>query len=139
MRRSPDSVVDEIAHWHRGWGVTDFALYDDAFLSDGHGHAVPVLEAICRSGLPVRLHTPNALHVRGITEQTARLLLRAGVEAVRLGFETGDFEQRGELDDKVAPEEFERACACLRAAGFGPGASAPICSWGCPASPRRRS
>jgi radical SAM superfamily enzyme YgiQ (UPF0313 family) len=120
MRRTPGSVTAEIAHWHRGWGVTDFALYDDAFLADIDGHAGPVLEAIRDSGLPVRLHTPNALHVRGITEQTARLLIAAGFASVRLGLETGDFESRGHLDHKVAPTEFERACICLRAAGFSP-------------------
>jgi radical SAM superfamily enzyme YgiQ (UPF0313 family) len=120
LRRSPGSVVSEITHWHRSWGVTDFVLYDDAFLSDIHGHAVPVLEAVRDARLPVRLHTPNALHVRGITEQTARLLAHAGFEAVRLGLETADFEGRAELDHKLAPGEFERACGDLRAAGFGP-------------------
>jgi radical SAM superfamily enzyme YgiQ (UPF0313 family) len=119
-RRSPGSVLAEIAHWHRGWGVTDVVLYDDAFLADLDGHAVPVLEAIRRAGLPVRLHTPNALHVRGITEQSARLLFQAGFASVRLGLETTDFDLRAGLDHKVARTEFEAACAKLGAAGFGP-------------------
>jgi radical SAM superfamily enzyme YgiQ (UPF0313 family) len=120
LRRSPGSIVAEIAHWHRGWGVTDFALYDDAFLADVPGHAAPVLEAIHDAGMPIRLHTPNALHVRGITAESARLLFRAGVAAVRLGLETADFQARDRLDCKVGPDEFEGACDCLRAAGFGP-------------------
>ena len=118
LRRSAASVAAEIAHWHRGWGVTDFALYDDAFLSDVHAHAVPVLEAVRRQRLPVRLHTPNALHVRGITAETARLLFEAGVASVRLGLETADPGLRDELDCKIAAGEFEHACACLQAAGY---------------------
>lgn len=120
-RRSPESVAAEITHWYRGWGVTDVALYDDAFLADVDGHALPVLEAIRGLGLPLRLHTPNALHVRGITGPSARLLFRAGVASVRLGLETADVELRAGLDHKVAQAEFETACAGLRAAGFGPG------------------
>lgn len=118
LRRSPSSVVAEIAHWHQGWGVRDFALYDDAFLADPAGHAAPVLAAIRDARLPVRLHTPNALHVRGITPATARLLLEAGATTVRLGVETTDADTRAALDRKLAPGELEQACAYLQEAGF---------------------
>ena len=118
LRRSPDSVVAELAYWHHRWGVADFALYDDAFLADPAGHARPVLEALVRAALPIRLHTPNALHVRGIDPETARLLFAAGFKTLRLGLETTEFEHRGRLDRKVASGEFARAAAALRAAGF---------------------
>jgi radical SAM superfamily enzyme YgiQ (UPF0313 family) len=120
-RRSPASVVAEIAHWHRGRGVSDFVLYDDAFLEDPEGHALPVLEAVVRSGMPVRFHTPNALHLRGVTPETARLLFAAGFTTLRFGLETAEFEHRGDLDRKVAAPEFERAVAALKAAGFASG------------------
>lgn len=118
LRRSPASVVAEIAHWHQGWGVRDFALYDDAFLAGPTDHAAAVLAAIRAARLPVRLHTPNALHVRGVTAATAHLLFDAGVAAVRLGVETTDPNARTALDRKVAPGELEQACAYLREAGF---------------------
>ncbi len=121
LRRSPASVVEELAHWHRGWGLSDFVLYDDAFLADLDGHALPVLEAIARSGLRLRFHTPNALHIRGITPEAARLLFAAGFTMLRLGLETADFEGRPGLDQKLGPSEFEAAVAALKVAGFTAG------------------
>ena len=44
MRRSPESVIEEIMFWHRGHQVRDFVLYDDAFLVDAERHALPLLE-----------------------------------------------------------------------------------------------
>jgi radical SAM superfamily enzyme YgiQ (UPF0313 family) len=117
LRRSPESVVAELTHWHRRWGVSDFVLYDDAFLADPDGHAGPVLEAVVRSGLGVRFHTPNALHIRGITAETAGLLFQAGFTTLRLGLETTEFDNR-DLDCKVTAAEFERAVQRLQRAGF---------------------
>lgn len=121
--RSPASVAAEIAHWHRGFGVSDFVLYDDAFLPRPEGHGAAVLEAIAAAGLPVRLHTPNALHARGITRETARLLRRAGFATVRLGVETTAFARRADLDRKIDAEDFRRAAEALRAAGYRPPAA----------------
>jgi len=118
LRRSPGSIVEELTYWHRRRGVSDFILYDDAFLADPEGHALPVLEAVVQSGLPVRFHTPNALHLRGITPETARLMFTAGFTTLRLGLETAEFDTRGDLDHKVTAAEFERGVRSLRAAGF---------------------
>jgi radical SAM superfamily enzyme YgiQ (UPF0313 family) len=119
--RSPASIVAEVRHWHAGWGVRDFALYDDAFLADGGSHAKPLLEALVREALPIRFHTPNALHIRGIDAETATLLKRAGFGTLRLGLETTEFAERRGLDHKVTEAEFIRAAAALRKAGFEPG------------------
>ena len=119
LRRSPASVVTELVHWHRRLGVSDFVLYDDAFLADPDGHALPILDAIVRSGLGVRFHTPNALHIRGITAEAARLMFKAGFTTLRLGLESTDFENR-DLDHKVTAAEFDRAVRCLKHAGFTP-------------------
>ena len=32
IRRDPIKVVDEIEHWQKNFGVTDFSFYDDALL-----------------------------------------------------------------------------------------------------------
>jgi radical SAM superfamily enzyme YgiQ (UPF0313 family) len=93
-------------------------LYDDAFLVDAKRHAVPILEGICRSGLNIRFHTPNALHIREIDATTARLMYQAGFKTLRLGLETAEFDQRQALDIKVSETEFKRAANCLLATGF---------------------
>lgn len=118
MLRSAESVVDEIRYWHQKYGVMDFILYDDAFLVDAENHAIPILESIIKTNLPLRFHTPNAIHIRGITGQTARLMHRAGFHTLRLGLETVEFEHRQTIDSKVSEEEFTRAVGCLQAAGY---------------------
>jgi radical SAM superfamily enzyme YgiQ (UPF0313 family) len=118
MWRSPDAVVEEIKFWHRFYAVRDFVLYDDAFLVDAARHAIPLLEKIVEADIHLRLHTPNALHIRGINATTARLLFRAGFKTVRLGLETAEFDQRETIDSKVTEDDFRRAARCLKQAGF---------------------
>ncbi len=118
MVRSPESVLEEIKYWHGQYGVEDFIFYDDALLVDAQTHAAPLLERIIRADLKIRFHTPNAVHIRGISRQTAGLMFRAGFKTLRLGLETAAFDTRAELDAKVTAEEFKRAVICLKAAGF---------------------
>ena len=120
-RQSVGRVMAEIEHWHHLWGVRDFAFYDDALLVDPDKHARRLFEAIAATGLNLRLHTPNALHIRCIDAPLARAMRRAGMQTVRLGLETTDFEGRRSLDVKVTAEEFKRAAACLKSAGFSAG------------------
>jgi len=85
---------------------------------DADNHAIPILERIVNASLEVRFHTPNAIHIRGISSQTARLMYRAGFQTLRLGLETVEFEHRQKIDKKVSEEEFTNAIRFLRAAGF---------------------
>ncbi|MDJ0781086.1 MAG: radical SAM protein [Desulfosarcinaceae bacterium] len=116
--RSPQSVLAEIVHWHTANGVRDIALYDDAFLVDAQRHAVPLLRGIVDRGLDLRLHTPNALHIRNITTPLAELMHQSGFHTLRLGLETAAFETRGSLDAKVTANEFTACVGYLRRAGF---------------------
>jgi radical SAM superfamily enzyme YgiQ (UPF0313 family) len=117
-RQSPEAVREEIGYWHKQYGAIDFAFYDDALLVDSEAHAVPILEEIIRSGLKIRFHTPNAVHVRGISNQTANLMFKAGFKTLRLGLETTHFDNRTQMDIKVTENDFGRAVACLKNAGF---------------------
>jgi radical SAM superfamily enzyme YgiQ (UPF0313 family) len=118
LLRSPEAVIEEIGYWQKTYGLSDFVLYDDAFLVDTDQHAIPILEGILRTGIKVRFHTPNAVHIRGIDAQTARLMFEAGFTTLRLGLETAQFDHREEIDKKVREDEFKRAINCLREAGF---------------------
>ncbi|MFH2044368.1 MAG: radical SAM protein [Pseudomonadota bacterium] len=117
MLRNPESVINEIVYWHKRHKITDFALYDDAFLIDAKNHAIPLLEKIINSGINVRFHTPNALHVREISEYTAKLMFKAGFKTVRLGLETTLFDTN-RFDNKVSELEFKQALISLKEAGF---------------------
>jgi radical SAM superfamily enzyme YgiQ (UPF0313 family) len=118
MFRNPESVVEEIRRRHEKYKVKDFVFYDDALLVDAEKYAVPMLEGIINAGLTVRFHTPNAVHIREVSRQTARLMLQAGFKTLRLGLETTSYDIRNELDKKVTVTEFVRAVTCLKAAGF---------------------
>jgi radical SAM superfamily enzyme YgiQ (UPF0313 family) len=117
-RRSVESVVEEIKRRYRDLGVVDFVFYDDALLVDAETHAVPLFESLIEADLPVRFHTPNALHIRAISEPLARLMKRVGFHTLRLGLETAE-GPGPRLDRKVTEEEFFRAAGALKKAGFG--------------------
>ncbi len=117
-RRDPDQVFEELLYWHRTLGIRDFAFYDDALLVSSKTHIRLILEKVLKENLPVRFHTPNALHVREITGDIARLLKRAGFRTIRLGYETSDTSLHQRLDNKVSPGDFEQAVENLRTAGF---------------------
>ncbi len=118
LRRSPESVVTEIQHWHRSHSVVDFAFYDDALLVNAEKHMIPILEKLISLDMPIRFHTPNALHVREISPEIAYLMAHAGFKTIRLGVETTAFENRSHLDQKMNQEDFTRAVRALKKAGF---------------------
>jgi radical SAM superfamily enzyme YgiQ (UPF0313 family) len=118
VRRSPRQVLEEILFWHRRHGVIDFAFYDDALLIDFENHLGILLEEVVKRNLSLRFHTPNAVHIRAITPEAAKLLWRAGFRTLRLGLETVDPLLHQVLDQKVAAGEFERVVGYLQAAGF---------------------
>jgi uncharacterized protein YodC (DUF2158 family) len=118
VRRSPDHVYAEICHWHLRHGVKNVAFYDDALLVNGPDHAFPLMEKIIAGDLDLNFHTPNALHIREITRKAADLMFRAGFKTIRLGLETAQFSQTRRHDLKVRKDEFFRAVAALKEAGF---------------------
>ncbi|MDZ7833218.1 MAG: radical SAM protein [Desulfobacterales bacterium] len=117
MVRTPAHVVEEIRYWHDKCGVKNFVFYDDALLVNSEKHARPLFEQIISAGLDIRFHTPNAVHIREITRETAQLMASAGFATLRLGLETLDFNER-RMDHKVKKEEFLQAAAYLTEAGF---------------------
>ena len=117
-QRSPENVFKEINHWHQDHGVKNFAFYDDALLINAKQFAFPLFEKIISSKIDVFFHTPNALHIKPITEQTARLMFKAGFKTIRLGLETADFSKNRSHDKKVGGNDFYTAVEHLKAAGF---------------------
>jgi radical SAM superfamily enzyme YgiQ (UPF0313 family) len=119
-QRDPEEVLEEIIYWHTKWGIRDFAFYDDALLVSSDTHMKVLLESIAHLDLPVRFHTPNAIHVREITKPMAKLLHRTGFQTIRLGLEASDNATRWDLDDKVSKGDFAHAMDHLHNAGFDP-------------------
>jgi radical SAM superfamily enzyme YgiQ (UPF0313 family) len=117
-RRSADLIYREIIHWYQDHGIVDFAFYDDALLLDAETTLRPVLERLTREGLPLRFHTPNALHIRALTPEWCALLKESGFTTLRLGLESTHASRQKEWGGKVETEMFAAAMANLLAAGF---------------------
>jgi radical SAM superfamily enzyme YgiQ (UPF0313 family) len=102
--------------------ITDMAFYDDALLLNKERHFYPLCEHL-REHFPapaLRLHTPNGLHVAQLDDTCCRTLYRTGFHTIRLSLEgTDDFT--GEASSgKVTTEDYARAVASLRKAGYPP-------------------
>lgn len=119
-RRKPGEVFDELRYWYEEFGVRDVAFYDDALLVSPETHAAVLFQKVIDSGLPLRFHTPNALHVREISPDLARLMFQAGFKTLRLGVESTDFDNRRDMDVKIKESDYVRAVTALLTAGFKP-------------------
>jgi len=117
-QRTPVDVVEEIRHWVERSHVTDIAFYDDALLINASRHFVPILQGILERGIRCRFHLPNGIHARGLTQEVADLMFRAGFKTVRLGLETVDPGRQEETGGKVDDEDVRIAIESLKAAGF---------------------
>ena len=116
--RNPKEVVKEIEYWHREREIKDFVFYDDALLINSEDNFLIILEGLINKKLAVRLHTPNDIHVRMINEKIALKMYQAGVETIRLGFETVDPRLQSETGGKVTNLEFKKAVDYLLKARF---------------------
>ncbi len=130
--RPVEQVVAEIKFWHQNYGVEDFAFYDDALLVNFERRLGPILESLLLEGIKVRFHTPNAMHIRLLDREKAKLLKKAGFKTIRLGFETLSSKRHQELDGKVEAEELKEAVTFLREAGFKREEIGVYILWGLP-------
>jgi len=112
---SPNAIITAIQSEYAR-GVRDFAFFDDALLVNPDRWLWPTLDAIKAQGLGLRLHTPNAIHVRRLTKDVCHRLKQAGLTTVRLGLETTDFDNRHDV--KLTQKEWEDGAHNLLEAGF---------------------
>ena len=116
--RNPEEVIDELMHWHKNFGVRDFAFNDDALLIRPAAHILPILRGVVEKKISCRFHAPNALHVRAIDREVADFLHRADFQTIRLGLETSNEALQAETGGKVSNREFRGAVENLKKAGY---------------------
>jgi len=117
-QRDISKLIDEIAYWMDNYPVKDFAFYDDALLYKADERFVPLLKEIIKRDSKCSFHTPNGLHIKGITREIAELLFQAGFKTIRLGLETADEARQIQTGGKTTKKEFEQAIKYLRYAGY---------------------
>lgn len=116
---SVQRVWKQLQSLHEHAGIRDFAFYDDALLINGKAVLKDLLHKVLKAGLSLRFHTPNALHVRALTDEAwCRLLFEAGFVTLRLGLETTCKDRQRQWGGKTDSGMFERAMEALLNAGF---------------------
>jgi radical SAM superfamily enzyme YgiQ (UPF0313 family) len=118
QRRGADAIFEEIHRWHEEYGVVDFAFYDDALLIQAEDGLAPALRRICNELPGLRFHTPNAVHIRALTQEWCELLHDSGFTTLRLGLETTRPQKQRDWGGKVETEMFVRTVERLLGAGF---------------------
>lgn len=118
IQKDPVETARRIAVLADRYGTTDIVFYDDALLINAQTHFVPFLKEIIRRGLKLRFHTPNGMHIRGITPRTAALMAEAGFATVRLGLESTDPAFHRKTGRKVTMTDFIKTAAIVTSAGF---------------------
>ncbi len=118
VQRKPAEVIAEIESAVAHYGISDIALYDDAFLVNATEHALPILEAAADRFPGMRWHSPNGLHAAAITLRVAREMKRAGFETIRLGLESSSDGFHARTGAKTNVGAFTCAVRNLTDAGF---------------------
>jgi len=116
--RDPIAVADEIELWWKCQGVTNFVFYDDALLFEPETRLIPLMKEIIRRGIPVNFHTPNGIHIRGMTDEIARLMFLSRFKTIRFGLETANENLMKKTGGKTTQAEFIQAITYLKKAGF---------------------
>ena len=114
-----DLVVNFVLSYAKK-GIKDFVLYDDAFLYEGQ-YAKTFLKEIDKNNLEIRFHTPNALHLKFLDEETARLMKKSGFINPHFGLETLDSRLQKSWGDKVNNADLIAGIDALKKGGFDDG------------------
>ncbi|MCX7703658.1 MAG: radical SAM protein [Planctomycetota bacterium] len=117
MRLRPEeTVLDELRYLARR-EVKDVAFYDDSLLIHIE-YLKRMTERLKKEGIRFRYHTPNGVHSRFISLETAKFLKEAGFETLFIGYECADSQILAKTGDKVRLEEVKESVKNLLAAGF---------------------
>jgi radical SAM superfamily enzyme YgiQ (UPF0313 family) len=118
-RRSPEESVASIQAL-ADRGVNEIGFMDEALLVDAKRYAIPMFRELAKRGAPVRLKTPNGLHVSHITPEVAETMFDAGVDALVLSIETISKARMKSFSRKTTKEQFAKAVKELFRVGYQP-------------------
>ena len=120
--RHSAKVLDELDLIHSR-GARNIAFYDDALLVGADKTLFPFLESVKEKySDEINFHTPNAMHIKLISEDTAQKLKHFGFRKLFLGFESisddWQHETGGKAGNKTNCDELKVAVKNLKQAGF---------------------
>lgn len=86
--RSPQNVVDELAHWNR-MGYGEFQFVDDCFTFD-MARAGDICDLVIKRGLKIDWFLDNGIRVDRVSEPLLKKMKASGCKIVMFGVESGD-------------------------------------------------
>jgi len=116
FRVSENEILRFILSYHNK-GIKDFVFYDEALLYE-KDCIKSLLNKIAKTKIDLRFHTPNALHIRFLDEEIARLLKSTGFINPHFGLETLNPRLQKIWGDKANNEDVQRGIKLLKQAGF---------------------
>ncbi len=116
-QREAHDVISEMQTLHKK-GARNFAFYDDALLINAEKVAAKIFESVAEKMPDVKLFTPVGVQSRFITPELAKLMHRAKLGHMRLGFETSDLLRQANTGGKTTNDELECAFRNLVRAGY---------------------
>ncbi len=117
--KDKNAALEEIKALYNS-GIRKFAFYDDALLFN-QPYIKWYFESICKMGIKAEFYTPNGLNARFVSEEIALLMKKIGVINPFVSLETIDEEEITSWHTKVTKDEFEKAVANLKKAGYKKG------------------
>lgn len=117
LERSPDNIREEMSLLIEQYHPRHMVVFDDAFLVNPKNRFLKVFSEI-KTKSAINFHTPNGLHAREISPETAELLFRTNFKTVRLSFESIHREILDKSSNKVNISQMTRAVQNLEKAGY---------------------
>lgn len=116
--KDPAKLAEELFPQLSMLNIKDIAFYDDALLVNYEKHTGAFVSRLKDLGLSPRYHTPNAMHARYITEDTAISMKNHGFKSLRIGFEFIDEDMQKKTGGKTDSSHLANAAENLYKAGF---------------------
>lgn len=116
--RTSRSVVDEMIHIYRTYGVTGFMLYDDELNVNPKILELMDLISQTQEDLGVEWRLRGFVKAELFTEKQAEAMFRAGFRWVLTGFEAGSPRILKNINKKATKEENTRCVALAQDAGL---------------------
>ncbi|HNS49983.1 MAG TPA: B12-binding domain-containing radical SAM protein [Anaerolineae bacterium] len=119
--RPPSDIVAEMRHRYETYGIREFAFYSDFLLWEHEQNLQQILQTIVTERLPFRLHAPEGLDTRYLSQsqRLVDLMKEARFEKLYLPCESADDGYLRTLNRRhVRLDHFIRAAQMAEKAGF---------------------
>ena len=113
--RSPQRVVEELAHWEQRLGIRDYLFWSESFTLNRQ-YACEVSYRIIESGLKINWICNS--RVDHVDDDMLALFRQAGCSLIGYGVESGKDETLKRMNKRMSKEQIERAVSLARKNGI---------------------